>query len=152
MAVTAKSRAKLQARISTTMDPVALKAALRRAADAETGGGVSLLTSGVQNLGARVHVERERDDGFDMSINSGKRIVELCTFSANLATAGGVTTATVGGLETYKTTQTKVLEFIPVSPKRIAGFSRYQRFLDSVRSEVLASDPAAQVQIVVPES
>jgi hypothetical protein len=115
------------------------------------GGGASLLTTGVQNLGAQAHVEQERPDGLALSITSGKRLVELCTFSASVEASNGYTSLRVGGLETYKTSQSRLFYLIPTGPKSIAGFSPYKRFLDSVAAELRVEDSAADISIGVPD-
>lgn len=109
-----------------------LTLALVKAATGEAkGGGASLLTSGLTNAGAQVHVEQEKPERLSMSTTSGKRLVELCTFSATARQNGGKTELTVGGLETYKTKQETLLYLIPLGPKAIHGFSLYKRFLGS---------------------
>lgn len=113
------------------------------------GGGASLLTTGLQNAGAQVNIEGQASDRLALSITSGRRLVELCTFSARVTVdPTGATTLRVGGLDTYKTSQSTVLGFIPVGPKMIAGYAPYKRFLDEVRAELAAADPAARAALV----
>jgi hypothetical protein len=150
MAVTAKSRSQTALRATTKLEPGEVLALLKRAADVVKGGGASLLTTGVQNLGAEVHIEQERPDGLRISITSGMRVVELCTFSAIVTAENGQTSLTVGGLETYKTSQPRLFYLIPVGPKSIAGFSPYKRFLDQVATELQTTDSAATVSIGTP--
>ena len=147
MGVTAKARARtaLTAELSLSGDK-ALDVVKAATGDVK-GGGASLLTSGLQNLGAEVHVEKESTDRLHMSITSGKRIVELCTFSAVVQADNGVTNLTVGGLETYKTNQQKLFYFIPVSPKSIAGIGPYKRFLQEVEAQLQQADPEATIFI-----
>jgi len=147
----AKTRAQLALNATTRMRPDAVLDLVRAAAGEVRGGGASLLTTGLQNLGAQVHIERESPGALGLSITSGRRLVELCTFSAQAADAGeGVTTVRVGGLETYRTTQTKMYGFIPVGPKMIAGYDPYKRFLEHIANALAKADPQAQVALQTP--
>ncbi|ROO90806.1 hypothetical protein EDD29_8545 [Actinocorallia herbida] len=150
MAITVAARASLALNASTNVDPQEVLKLVKKASGKVKGGGASLLTTGLQNLGAEVHVEREARGRLEISINSGRRIFELCTFSATAsATAsdgGTVTRLRVGGLETYKTTQTKTL-FIPTGPKMIAGMAPYKRFLEAIAADLRAVDPLARIAI-----
>lgn len=145
--MSAKTRAQLRldATISTNADDT-LKL-VKVAAARVKGGGASLLTTGLQNAGAQVNVEEESANRLGMSITSGRRIVELCTFTAVATTRGGTTSLRVGGLDTYKTTQSTYL-FIPIGPKMIAGYAPYKKFLQEVEAELRAADPAATISIV----
>lgn len=80
--VSAQTRASLSLTGSTRLDPATVLATVKTAAAGVKGGGASLLTTGLQNLGAQVNVENERDSHLALSVTSGKRLVELCTFSA----------------------------------------------------------------------
>lgn len=152
MAITAKSRASLRLSCVTSLSPTEALECVRRATGDVRGGGASVLTSGVKNLGAQVHVERESPSGLGLSITSGKRIIELCTFAARTAEKEGTTHLVVGGLATYKTTQEKLFYLIPIGPKAIAGISPYKRFLDAVAEQLVTKDPSAQIDISVPTS
>jgi hypothetical protein len=150
MAITAKNRARLTLRATTTLSKKNALNLVRAAAGEVRGGGASLLTSGVQNLGAQIHIEVASASRLGMSITSGKRIVELCTFSAEAVEDGeGVTTLRVGGLETYRTNQPTYL-FIPVGPKSIAGYDPYKRFLNHLAAELAKVDPQATVSVDTP--
>ena len=154
MAMSAKSRARLRLDATTALPPPDVLDAVRQAIGAVKGGGASLLTSGLQNLGAQVNVERESPNHLALSITSGKRIFELCTFSARVAATNtdGKTRLQIGGLETYKTNQTRLYMVIPLGPKRIAGYDPYKRFLDAVASVLNQRDPAAQISIETPSA
>ena len=149
-AVTAKGRSQVALRAMTSLDPEAALDAVRDATANAKGGGVSLLTSGVANAGAKVHVESERPDALGLSITSGKRIVELCTFSATASKDDGRTLLQVGGLERYKTSQARVFGFVPAGPKFILGYDLYKRFLDGVSTSLRTLDPAADISIAAP--
>jgi hypothetical protein len=151
-AITARTRARTTLTATTALNPADVLAAVKQATDDAKGGGGSLLTSGIVNAAAQVHVEKELPDGLAMSITSGKRLVELCTFSAFAEAKDGTTSLRVGGLETYKTSQTRVLGVIPAGPAAIPGFSLYKRFLGEVEARLKANDPQATVSIAVPES
>lgn len=151
MSITAKSRSQLALLATTRLPPGDVLGFVRAAAGEVRGGGTSLLTTGLQNLGAQVHIERESDDALALSITSGKRLVELCTFSARVTTdQNGTTTLRVGGLERYRTTQATMF-FIPVGPKMIAGYDPYQRFLSHVAEALSARDPEAVVSVRGPD-
>ncbi len=150
MAITAKNRAQLALRARTKL-PVEKMLDLVRAATGEVrGGGTSLLTSGVQNVGAQVHVEVETGNRLGLSITSGKRLIELCAFSAEAVEDGdGVTSLRVGGLESYRTTQPTYM-FIPVGPKSIAGYDPYKRLLNHIANALAEADPQATVSVQTP--
>lgn len=150
MAITAKARARTALVAKTTLEPQQALDVVKAAAGEVQGGGLSLLTSGLQNLGSAVHIENESPGMLDLSINSGKRLVELCTFSATAHSQDCRTELKVGGLETYKTNQPKLLYVIPLSPKSIAGVSPYKRFLEGVREALMAADPSAAASITDP--
>lgn len=152
MAVTAKARSQTALQATTSLEPRAVLALVKRGTGAAKGGGASLLTSGIQNLGAEAHVEQEGADALRLSITSGKRLLELCTFSATVTAENGQTALRIGGLETYKTSQPRLLYFIPTGPKSIAGFSPYKRFLMHVAADLRANDSAANISIGVPAS
>lgn len=151
MAISVKSRAQLALSATTSLPPSEVVKLVRAATREVRGGGTSLLTTGLQNLGAQVHIERESDSVLALSITSGKRLVELCTFAARVTTDhGGRTSLRVGGLESYRTTQSTVF-FVPVGPKMIAGYDPYQRFLDHVAETLSARDPNAVVTVRTPD-
>jgi hypothetical protein len=150
MAITAKSRAQLALQATTILETSQALAIVKQASERAKGGGISLLTSGVANVGAQVHVEKEGPDGLSLSITSGKRVVELCVFSAEVHDDGERTHLRVGGLERYKSSQQKVLGFIPAGPKMILGYDLYRRFLQEVGAGLKAADEAASVSIAVP--
>ncbi len=154
MVTSAKARARLQLAATTVLSSSDALDVVRQVAGTVKGGGSSLLTSGLQNLGAQVNVERESPDRLALSITSGKRIFELCTFSARVARPGtdGKTRLYVGGLETYKTNQTRLYMIIPLGPKQIAGYDPYKRFLNAVASALRERDPSAQILIETPSA
>lgn len=153
-ALTAKARSQLRLEATTSLPPTAALDVVKKSTSRVKGGGASLLTSGLQNLGAQVHVEQEQPERLGLSINSGKRIVELCTFSARVTGPGadGKTVLTLGGLERYKTSQSRVFGIIPTGPKSIAGIAPYKQFLDVVAQELRSQDPSAKVTVAVPEA
>lgn len=148
-AITSKSRAKLRLQAMTSMDPPAVLDVVRASGGPGKGGGVSLLTTGISNLSAGVHVETETDTKLGLSITSGKRLVELCTFSAEVMRSDGATSLRVGGMETYKTVQTKAYGLVPAGPKRIMGYDPYRHFLEEIAARLLDADPAATIDFVV---
>jgi hypothetical protein len=151
MAITAKERSRTALRGTTALEPATVLAAVKRSTEQARGGGTGWITSGLSNVGAQVHVERETESQLWLSINSGKRIIELCTFTAAATADGdGRTRVRVGGLESYKTTQQKAFGFVPVAPKAIHGVDLYKRFLDAVHAELLAQDPTASITIGIP--
>jgi hypothetical protein len=150
MGITAKARAKTALTATTTLEPAAALAVVRTAAENVRGGGKSVLTSGVANLGAMINVEQEQGNHLGMSVTSGKRLLELCTFSATVSSTEGKTLLQVGGLHRYKTRQSKFLYLIPVGPKSILGYDPYRRFLDEVATGLTTRDSAADISIAQP--
>lgn len=148
MGITAKARSTVRITGTTQLSPEQVLEIVREGASTTKGGGASLLTTGIWNIGAQIVVARADDSSLTMALTSGRNLVELCTFSARVnREATGRTGVLVGGLETYKTQQQKLYYVIPVGPKQIPGMSPYKRFLDSVHRRILESDPTADVQI-----
>lgn len=146
--VTAKARSTTRLTGTSALTTEEVLGVVREGAASVKGGGASLLTTGVWNIGAHITVVRETTDGLELSLTSGKKLVELCTFSADvLAAESSRVRVRVGGLETYKTTQEKMLGFIPVGPKMIPGMSPYKKFLSAVRERLTALDPSAELTI-----
>jgi hypothetical protein len=151
-AVTATNRAKRRLQATTALAAPDVLGLVKQSTESAKGGGASLLTSGIANVGARVHVEVEGPAALGLSITSGKRVVELCSFTARVAPGeGGATVLTVGGLESYKTSQPRVLGFIPSGPKSILGYDLYKRYLDGLARAIQSADASAQVVVAVPE-
>ena len=149
MGVTVKDRASTALKGSSKLTPAEVLDLIRSVATQVKGGGASLLTTGIANTGANVCVVRESDSSLTMAVTSTKQLVELCTFSAVVEPSGdGRTTVRVGGLESYKTLQSKVFVVIPAGPKQIYGMSAYKRFLNLVGEALRAHDPTATASIV----
>ena len=113
MPVTAKSRSQVALTATTLLDVASTLALVKEAASQVKGGGKSLLTSGVANLGAAVHVEAETATGLSMSITSGKRLVELCTFPVTTSASEGKTSLRVGGARSLQDISAEALGFDP---------------------------------------
>ncbi len=77
--------------------------------------------------------------------------MELCTFSALAEEKDGKTVLRISGLETYKTSRSYLLGFIP-GPASVPGISLYKRFLDQVATQLQSQDPQATVSIAVAET
>jgi hypothetical protein len=150
VAVTAKARARTALLASTHLKPDEVLDVVKSATGQVKGGGASLMTSGVTNAGAQVHTEQEHADRLALSITSGKRLLELCTFAAIASQNSEQTSLTVGGLETYKTSQSRFLGIIPIGPASIPGFSLYKRFLSEIETQLQAADPLASISIQDP--
>ena len=148
MGITAKQRATFALRGTSSLAPEKVLEIIEGASGVAKGGGKSLLTTGFTNLGAQVNIHRRTATQLDLSLTSGKKLVELGTLSAE-ATAGleGRTKVRIGGLDTYKTQQSKFLFIIPVGPKQIYGMDLYKRFLKAVSDELLAADPSAKLDM-----
>lgn len=151
MGLTAKARASVSAWGTTALPPQKTLAVIREAAAAVKGGGKSLLTTGMMNLGAQVNLVGQSPTLLTFSLTSGKQLIELCTFSAEASPNGaGRTAIRIGGLETYKTQQRKAYLFIPVGPKQILGMDPYKRFLNVAVDALRAADPTADLVIQQP--
>jgi hypothetical protein len=150
MAVTAKARARTALLAGTNLSLGDALDVVKAATNLAKGGGTSLMTSGVVNVGAQIHIEEEHPDRLELSITSGKRVVELCTFAAIAVQEEGWTSLTVGGLQSYKTSQSRLFGFIPMGPASITGFSLYKRFLNAVSTQLQTADPEASISIQDP--
>ncbi len=152
MGVTAKARAGTALTGTTAMPPAEVFNLLRSMAGSVKGGGASLLTTGITNLGAMVNVVRTTESTMVFSLTSGKRLVELCTFSATASVGlDGRTRLRIGGLETFKTQQSKFLFVIPAGPKQIYGMAPYKRFLAATAAEIQARDGSAAITVAQPQ-
>jgi hypothetical protein len=148
MKLTAKNRASLHLEGTTAVPKELVMDLLEVTASTVKGGGASLLTSGVLNIGAHINIVDSNDGGFEFAMNSGKDMVELCTFGAKISTnADGKTVMRIGGLDTYKTVQSKMYGFIPAGPKMIHGMDPYKRYLNAILEELTSKDPEADLVI-----
>ena len=152
MGVTAKSRSTVRITGTTQLPPAKVLDLVREGAGSTKGGGASLLTTGIWNIGAQIVVVGSNEDSLALALTSGKGLVELCTFGASASVAeSGRTKVTVGGLETYKTQQQKLWYLIPIGPKMIPGMAPYKKFLTTVTQRIAESDPTSNVQIAQAE-
>jgi hypothetical protein len=150
-------RTRLEAK--TKLPPDEVLDVVRQASGEVKGGGKSILTTGavagiagLANVGATIHIEEAGPNSLGLSVTSGKRLVELCTFKANCEVTGDTTVLRIGGLATYKATQSLVLGFIPIGPKVVMGFDPYKRLLDAVESRLKQKDPQATVTVGIPSA
>ncbi|QCV96493.1 hypothetical protein [Acidipropionibacterium acidipropionici] len=150
MGITAKNRASLRLTGTTAMPPAqvlqTLTEAVANVKGVSTAGQIAF--SSLWTIGAHVEIVGRTDSELRLALNSGKNLVELCTFRARVTADGsGRTNITVGGLETYKTTQQTYMGFIPAGPKMITGMPPYKNFLNGVSSLISERDRTAQVSI-----
>jgi hypothetical protein len=146
--ITAKQRATTALRGTTTLAPEAVIEAIYEAIKSVKGGGKSLLTTGIANLGAQVNVHHSSPTSLRLSLSSGKRLVQLGSFSAMATTdSSGRTAVRIGGLESYRTQQQKLFYLIPIGPKQIYGMDPYKRFLNAAMNGIVAIDPQAQLVV-----
>lgn len=150
MGITAKQRAATSLKATTSLSEAEVITVIKRAAGEIKGGGAGLLTTGPQNIGAHVNIVREQGSTLSLSLSSGKKLIQLCTFSAKVTSVGDKRTVQVGGLQTYKTSQSKLFFLIPIGPKQIFGMAPYKNFLEAVASGLRAADPRATVSISQP--
>ena len=80
------------------------------------GAGHEAADFGRRERRRTVHVASEQPDALELSIAGGKRIVELCTFSANASRENGNTLLRV------EASHSRMLGFIPGCPKFILGY------------------------------
>lgn len=147
MGMTAKQRATTALRGQTALSPDEVMEIVRSTTNAVKGGGGSLLTTGITNLGARVNIVKDHASSMTLSLTSGKQLVELCTFDAQANRMGDRTGVVIGGLDTYKTQQSKLLYFIPAGPKKIYGMAPYKKFLAAIADELRRRDASASIEI-----
>jgi hypothetical protein len=151
--ITTKARVQLRLVATTVLSPSDILSVVRQVVgDTKKGGGVNVLNFSVLNMSARVNIAHEFPNRLALSITSLDRRVELCSFSARVTEpdANGKTRLQIGGLETYKTTQQRVLMLIPVAPASIWGYPLYKHFLDVVAAALSQRDPSASVSIAIP--
>lgn len=148
LAITAKQRSRTALRGDTALRGPDVLTLIKTAASGVKGGGASLLTTGVRNIGAQLNLESESPTTLHLSLSSGKRLVDLCSFTAVVGSDGaGRTTVRVGGLDAYRTQQQKYLYFIPVGPKQILGMAPYKHFLQLAAELISEADPSARLTV-----
>jgi len=147
MGITAKARSSLHLEATTSLPPPAVLGVVEAAANLVKGGGASLLTTGITNVGAQVHVENRATDRLDLSLTSGKRLVELMTMTASVDAGQNGSSYLLVTVDSYKTRQQRLLGFIPAGPKQIHGMAPYKRFLETISTKLQGDDPSAQISI-----
>jgi hypothetical protein len=156
MAITHRQRAKTAVWARLAIGPADALDLVRSAASTVKGGGASLLTTGIRNLGAQIVVESASDQELNMCVQSAQGLVDLCRFAVEARRHGERTVLRVGGLSSYGTTGTRLkilgIPVAPLSPKGIHGFDPYRRFLDEVAVLLQRADPSAEVVISTAES
>lgn len=148
VAITAKQRSRTALRGDTLLSGPDVLSLVKTASSGVKGGGASLLTTGLRNIGAQVNLESESRTTLHLSLSSGKRLVDLCSFTAAVGSDGaGRTTVRIGGLDAYRTQQQKFLYLIPVGPKQILGMAPYKRFLQLAAELITEADPSARLTV-----
>lgn len=150
MGISAADRASLCLSGTTAMTPEQVFETLTQATTTVKGIGKAsdLAFATLSSIGAHVDIMQRTSTEMKLAMNSGKNLIELCTFRARVASDGsGRTRVTVGGLDTYKTSQEKLMYFIPVGPKYIKGMAQYKNFLNGLSGLLTAKDSTAQLQI-----
>lgn len=147
-ALGSKHRAGIGLRAQTVLPADEVAALVRDLCVEVKGGGKSLLTTGVWNVGANLVVQGS-GRSFMVSIQSGGILKgnELCRFPVKVHERATGSEVVIGGLAKYRTHQLKVFYVAPISPKRIEGFDPYRRFLDVVAAELLARDATSAATI-----
>jgi len=147
-ALGSKHRAGIGLRAQTVLAPDDVADLVRELCVEVKGGGKSLLTTGVWNVGANLVVQGG-GRSYMVSIQSGGILKgnELCRFPVKVLERATGCELVIGGLAKYRTHQLKVFYVAPISPKRIEGFDPYRRFLDVVAAELLARDASAAATI-----
>lgn len=144
MAITASSRARTALHASTVLNPAEALEIVKQAAEQVKEHGV------ISKAEVRVRVRAEQPGHLALMIGAKAGKKSMVTFTAEAESVEGGTAVRVGGLETYKTFQTKALGLIPSGPASILGFGLYKKFLREVASRLKSQDPTATVSVGVP--
>lgn len=100
----------------------------------------------------RPRVTEDHGHWLKLEIGSGwEGSTPWTTFTATAEAHDGRTALRVGGLEKYRTYQTKWLGLIPTGPAMIFHYSLYKRYLQAVSAQLAATDPLASISIGVPQ-
>ena len=118
---------RVTAQLNTSTDDVLV--ACQRAA-ATLGKRAKLSTDGAKIL---VHIHTNPITGPNASI-----VVRITATTNREAGSVHVSTAVVS----YRTTQPKMIGFIPAGPKHLIGRNQYFKFLDALETELRSLDPA----------
>lgn len=151
MAITAKSRALTALRATTSLKPAEALAIVKQAAEAITETGMGRRDGRFIKGEVRVRVQREQEDRLELMIGSEHTTAPNTSFSAKTEPTDNGVALRVGGLETYRIFQTKLLGLIPTGPAMIYHYGLYKRFLDEAARRLEAADPAAVVTVGAPE-
>lgn len=150
MGITAKNRASLCLTGTTAMTPDQVMQTLTDAVASVRGVGkiTDHAFASLWTIGAHVEIARRSNTEIELVMNSGKNLIEICTFRARATPDGsGRTRVVIGGLDSYKTTQEKYIGLIPVGPKLITGMAQYKHFLDSLSKLFAQRDNSVQLMI-----
>jgi len=150
MAITAKSRALTALQATTALKPADTLAIVKQAAEAITETGIGRKDGKLSKTEVRVRVRGEQDGRLELMIGSEHTTSPGITFSAEAVPADDDVALRVGGLETYRTFQTKTFGLIPTGPATILHFGLYKRFLKEAARRLEAADPSATTALGVP--
>jgi hypothetical protein len=151
MAVTAKARSMMTIRATTTLSPSDALEAVKQAAEKVVETGYGRANGKFVKSKVRVRVKDDHGDWLALYIGSEITKDPWTTFSAVAEPSEFGTALRVGGLEKYRTFQTKWFGLIPTGPATIYHFGLYKKFLREVGAQLAAQDSAAAVSIGSPE-
>jgi hypothetical protein len=97
---------------------------------------------------SRAHVTRRSAARIDARIREVAGWADLIRFHVNVTPGvnGGVIVESA--IDYGRVSQPSVLGFVPIGPKRIAGMSTFQKFLDLLEDSLTNADATAQIRLV----
>jgi hypothetical protein len=93
-----------------------------------------------------VRVEKAEPGRLAFSVRGPGGLVEQLVFQLTAAPDADATRLTSSILR-YKTSQTAVLGFIPIAPKRMLGLQAHRKWLSNLADALRSADPTAQIDI-----
>jgi len=144
MAVTAKARAEVALIAETTLPLADVRGLVKAATARVEERGISIKG---ERGSVRVEVVTEDVENLGLAVITGENPNPFATFRASTHSTEGKTHLRLGGLESYKTFQTKIFGLIPSGPAMVFGYGVYKRFLTAVAAALEAEDPAVEITI-----
>jgi hypothetical protein len=115
---------------------------------AEVSKAVGEQTKGNLMIGLnQVRFEGASAGRTNFSIRAMGQLWELMTFHVSIADAGTGSTAR-SAIDSFKTSQSKLLMVIPLGPKTMSAYKTYRLFMENLVAGVKAEDRASRSTII----
>lgn len=152
-AITAAARSQTALNASTSLSPDEVLAIVKQAGEDVKGSGFGRRNGKFVKSEVRPRVIEDHVSWLRIDIGSGWESATPWTVFTAVADKhqDGLTTLKVGGLEKYKTLQSKIFGLIPSRPASIINFGLYKRYLGAIEARLRQADPQATITIGTPQ-